>query len=178
MDCAYQAFLFFTISWSLIKLMSIESVMPSNYLIFCCPLLLSSMFPASGSFPMSQFFTPSGQSIVASGSALVLPMYIQAWFPLKLTVLIPLLSKRLSRGFSRTTIQKHQFINTAFFVVHLPHPYMTTGKPQALIIQTFVSKVIFLLFNTLSRFVIAFLPRSKCLFISKLQSWSVVILEP
>ena len=135
-------------------------------------------FPASWSFPVSQFFPRGGQSIGASASASILPMNIQDWFSLGLTALTFLLSKGLSRGFSSTTIQKHHFVNTACFIVHLLHPYMTTGKPQALIIQTFVSKVLFLLFNTLSRFVIAFLPRSKCLLISKLQSWSAVILEP
>ena len=75
---ACQASLSFTISWSLLKLMSVESVMPSSYLIFCCPLFLPpSVFPASGSFPMSQLFTSGGQSIGASALASVLPMNIQ-----------------------------------------------------------------------------------------------------
>ena len=73
---ARQAFLFITNSQSLLKLMSIESVMPSNYLILCHPLLLPSIFPASESFPKSQFFTSGGQSIGASASASVLPMNI------------------------------------------------------------------------------------------------------
>ena len=98
------------ISQSLLKLMSIESVIPSNHLILCCPLLLlPQSFPASGSFPMSQFFTSGGQSIKASASASVLPMNIQDWFPLGLTGLISLQSKGLSRVFSSSTIQKHQF---------------------------------------------------------------------
>ena len=83
---ACQASLSFTISWSLLKLMSIELVMPSSHLILCCPLfILPSIFPASGSFQMSQFFASGGQSIGASVSASVLPMNIQGWFPLGLT---------------------------------------------------------------------------------------------
>ena len=89
------------------KLMSIESVMPSNHLILCHPrLLLPSIFPASGSFLMSQLFTSGGQSIRASASAL--PMNIQDWFSLGLTGLISLQSKRLSGIFSNTTVQKYQ----------------------------------------------------------------------
>ena len=95
---------------SLLKLVSIETVMPSNHLILCCPLLLlSSIFPASGSFPMSQFFAKGGQSIWASASATVHPMNIQDWFPLVWTSLISLQFKRLSRVFSSTTVQNHQF---------------------------------------------------------------------
>ena len=80
---AHQASLSITNSQSLLKLISIESVMPSNHLILCCHLLLPpSSFPASGSFPVSQFFTSGGQSIGVSASASVLPMNIQGWFPL------------------------------------------------------------------------------------------------
>ena len=102
----------FTISWSLLKLVSIESVMPSNY-----PTTLSSVtpfssspwsFPASGSFPMSQCFASGGQSIGASASASVLPMNIQGWFPLGSTSLISLQSKGFSNVFS-STVWKHQF---------------------------------------------------------------------
>ena len=93
---ACQASLSFTICWSLLKLMSIESMMPSNHLILCGPLpLLHSASPASGSFPMSWLFTSSGQSIGVSASASVLPMNIQGWFPLGLTGLVSLLSKTL-----------------------------------------------------------------------------------
>ena len=92
-----QAFLFFTISWSLFKPMSIESVMPSNHLILCSPLLLlPSSFPASGSFLMRWVFTSGGQRIGASASASVLPKNVQGWFPLGLTGLISLQSKGLS----------------------------------------------------------------------------------
>ena len=91
--------------------MSVESVMPSNYLILCCPLLLLPSFPESGSFPMSQFFASGGQSIGASASASVLPINIQGWCPLGLTGLLSLQSKGLSRDFSNTTVQKQHFFS-------------------------------------------------------------------
>ena len=102
---ACQASLSFTSSWTLLKRMSIESVMPSTHLILFFPFssCLQS-FPASGVFPVSQLFASSGQSIGASAS--VLPMNVQDWFPLGLTGLISLLSKGLSRVFSSSTIQK------------------------------------------------------------------------
>ena len=96
-------------------------------------------FPASGSFPMSQFFPSSGQSIGASAS--VLPMNIQNWFPLGLPDWISLQSKGFLRVFSNTTVHKHQLFSSAFFIVQLSHPYMTTGKTIALTRRTFVSKV-------------------------------------
>ena len=137
-------------------------------------------FPESGSFQMNQFFASGAQSIGVSASASVLPMNIQDWFPLGLIGWISLQSKGLSRVFSSPTVQKHQLILqcSVFFMVRLSHPYMTTGKTIALTRQTFVSKAMPLLFNILSRFVIAFLPRSKHLLISWLQSLSAVILEP
>ena len=116
---------------------------------------------------MSQFFPSGGQSIGASASTLVLPMNIQDWFLLGWTGLISLQSKRFSRVFSNTTVQKHQFFS---FIVQLAHPYMTTGKTKALTRWTFVDKVLSLLFNMLSRLIITFLPRSKHLLISWLQS--------
>ena len=112
---AHQACLSITISWSLLKVTSIESVMPSNHFILCSPLLLSPQsFPASGSFLMSQFFTSGGQSFRVSASAWVLPMNIQDWFPLGWTGWISLQSKGLSRVFSNTTLQKHQFFGPSF----------------------------------------------------------------
>ena len=97
-----QAYLSLTISRSLPKFTSIESVMPSNHLILCHPFCsCPQSFPASGSFPMSQLFASGGQSIRASAS--VLPMNIQGWFPLGLTDLISLKSRGLSRVFSNTT---------------------------------------------------------------------------
>ena len=126
---------------------------------------------------MSRLFISGGQSTGASASASVLPMTIQGWFHLGLTSLISLLSKGLSRVCSSTTV--HQFFSAQpSLCSNYHHVYRTTGKTIALTIQTFVSKVMSLLFNTLSRFAIAFLPRSRCLLISWLQSPSVVILEP
>ena len=93
--------------------MSTESMMLSNHLILCWPFSVSLQpFPASGSFPVSHLFTSGGQSTEASASASVLPMNIQGWFPLGWTGLISLLSKGLSRVFSSTTVQKHQFFST------------------------------------------------------------------
>ena len=136
-------------------------------------------FPASGSFQVSQLFASGGQSIGASASASVLPMNTQGWFPLGLTGWISLqfqgtLKSLLQHQSSKASIPWL----SAFFMVQLPHLYMTTGKTIALTIWTFVSKVMSLLFNTLSRFVIAFLPRSNHLLISWLQSPSARILEP
>ena len=105
---AHQASLSFTVSQTLLRLMSIELVMPSNHLILCYPLLfLPSIFSSIRVFAVSRLFTSSGQSIGASAS--VLPVNIQGWFPLGLTGLISLLFKGLSRVFSGTTVQKHQF---------------------------------------------------------------------
>ena len=106
---AHDASLSSTVSRSLLKLMSAESVMPSNHLIFCHPLLLlPSIFPSIRVFS-NELFESGGQSIGAAASALVLPVNIQSWFPLELTGLISLQSKGLSRVFSSTTVWKHQF---------------------------------------------------------------------
>ena len=107
-----QASLSVTNSRSLLKLMSIELVMPSNHLILCrslssCP----QSFPASGSFQVSQLFAQGSQSIEVSASTSVLPMNIQDWFPLRWTGWISLQSKGFSRVFSNTTVQKHQFFS-------------------------------------------------------------------
>ena len=99
-------------SWGLLKVMYIKSAMPSNHLILCVPFSSHlQSFPASGSFQMSQFFASGGQSTGVSDSALVLPMNIQDWFPLGWTGWVSLKSKGLSRVFSNTTVQKHQFFN-------------------------------------------------------------------
>ena len=154
--------------------------MPSNHLILCRPFSsYFQSFPASGSFPMSRLFTSGGQSIGASAAAPVLPMNIQGWLPLGLTGLDNLL---IVQGTIKSLIQNHSWkasvlLHSAFFNVQLSHPYMTTGKTIALIRRTFVGKVMPLLLNTFSSFVIAFLPRSKHLFISW-WSPSTVILEP
>ena len=151
--------------------------MPSNHLILCRPLLLlTSVFPSIWVFSSESVLVSCGQSIGTSAPASVLPMNIQDWFPLGLTDLISLQFKGLS------SLLKHHFksISSAlsFLIVQLSHPYMTTGKTIALTRQIFVGKVMSLLFNMLSRLVIAFLPRCKCLLISWLQSPSAVILEP
>ena len=124
---------------------------------------------------MSQLFA---KVIGVSASASVLPMNIQDWSPLGWTGWISLQSKGLSRVFSNTTVQKHQFFGPQLSSQSNSHPYMTTGKTIALTRWTFVGKVISLLFNVLSRLVIPFLPRSKHLLISWLQSPSALILEP
>ena len=137
-------------------------------------------FPASGSFPMNQFFTSRGQRIGILASASVLPMNIQDWFLLGWTSWISLQSKGLSRVFSNTTVQNHQFFGSqlSLYIVQLAQTYMTIGKTIALTRQTFVGKVMSLLFNMLSRLVLTFLPRSKRLLISWMQSPRAVILEP
>ena len=110
---ARQASLSITNSWSSLRLMFIESVMPSNHLILCHPLLLPpSSSPASRSFQMSQFYTSGGQIIGVSASTSVLPMNIQDWFPWGWSVWNSLQSKGLSRVFSNTTDEKHQFFGT------------------------------------------------------------------
>ena len=111
MDCSMSGSPCFTISRNLLKLMSIELVMPSNHLILCHPLAprLQS-FPASGSFPMSRLFASGDQNLRASALASVLPMNIQDWFPLGLIGLISLLSKGLSRFFSSITTWKHMVL--------------------------------------------------------------------
>ena len=132
-----------------------SSVIPSSHL---------QSFPASGSYQMSQFFPSGDQSIGVSASASVLSMNIQDWFPLGWTGWISLQCKGLSRVFSNHSSKASTLRRSAFFIVQLSHLYMTTGKTTALTRRTFVGKVMSLLFNMLSRLVIAFLPRSKRLF--------------
>ena len=132
----------------------------SNHLLLCCAhILLCSSFLASGSSPMRWLFPSGGQSIGTSAS--VLPMNIQDRFPLGLTGWICLLSEELKKLLQHYSLKTSILWHSAFFIIQLSHPYMTTGKTIALTIQTLVVKVISLLFNMLSRFVIAFLPKSK-----------------
>ena len=128
-------------------------------------------FPTSGSFQMSQLFTSGGQNIGVSASTLVLPMNTQDWFPLGWTGWISLqpLKSLIQHHSSKASI----LLCLAFFKVQLSHLYITTGKTIAR--GTFVGTVMSLIFNMLSRFVKAFLPRSKCLLILWLQSPSSVI---
>ena len=134
-------------------------------------------FPASGSFPMSQFFTSSDQywrfsfSISPSNEYSGLISFRIDWFDL--LAIQGTLKILLQHHSSKASVLQC----SAFFIVQLSHPHMTTGKTIALTRQTFVGKVMSLLFNVLSRLVIAFLPRSKCLIISWLQSPSAGILS-
>ena len=117
MDCSTPTSLFITNSQTLLKLMSIKSVMPSNHLILCCPLLLlPSIFPSIRVFLKESVLHLRWPSIGVSASAPVFPMSTQDWFPLRLTGLISLQSKGLSRVFSNTTVQKHLFFSTQPFL--------------------------------------------------------------
>ena len=173
-----------SVSWQ-IDGETVERVTDFIFLQWCHPAISSSVvpfssglqsLPASGSFPMSQLFAWRGQGIGASAS--VLPMKTQDWSLLGWTGWISLQSKGLSRVFSNTTVQKHQFFSAQLSSVQLSHPYMTTVKTIALIRRTFVGKVMSLLLNMLSRLFITFLPRVKRLLISWLRSPSAMILEP
>ena len=167
-------------SQSLLKLMSIESVMPSNHLILYRPLLLlPSIFPSIRVFSnesalhirWSEYWSFSF-SISPSNEYAGLISFRMDW--LDLLAVQGTLKSLLQCHSTNTSVLRC----SAFFIVQLSHPYVTTGKTIALTRQTFVSKVTSLLFNMLSRLVIAFLPRSKRLLISWLQSPSEVILEP
>ena len=146
MYCSMPGFLSFTISKSLLKLMSIELMMPSNHLILCCPLSsCPQSFPSSRAFPISQLFASGGQTIGVSPLASVLPMNIQDWFPLGLTVWSPW-SPRDSQESSPAS--QFKSINSSALSL-LYGPTLTsvhnTRKSIALTRQTFVSKVTFLL---------------------------------
>ena len=138
---AHQASLFVTISPSLFKLISIESVMPSNHIIHRHPLLLlPSVFPRI-KVPTSTLFQSGGQSIETSASASVLPMNIHGWFPLELTGLISLLPKGLSRVFSTTTIAKHQFFGAQLSLWSSSHIHIgLLGKPSLWLHRSLLAK--------------------------------------
>ena len=178
-NAARQASLSITNSWSLLKFISIASVMPSNCLILCHHLLLPpSIFP----------------SIRVFSNELVLHIRWPKYWSFSFSISpsnenLELISFRIDVGYpcsprdSKSLIQHHSskasiLRCSAFFIVQLSHPYITTGKTIALTRWTFVGKVMSLLFNMLSRLIIAFIPRSKSLLISWLQSLSAVILEP
>ena len=160
--------------------MSIESVMPSNHLILCRPLLLPpSIFPSIRVFSNVSAlrirwpkYWSFSLSISSSNEYSGLISYRTDW--LDLLAVQGTLKSLLQHQSSKASILQC----SVFFIVQLSYPYMTVGKTIALTRWTFVGKVISLLFNMLSRFVIAFLPRSKHLLISWLQSPSAVILEP
>ena len=154
--------------------------MPSNHLIFCCPLLLlPSIFPSIRVFSNESAlrirqpkYWSFSISISPSNEYSGLVSFRMDWFDL--LAVQGTLKSLLQHHSSKASILQC----SAFFMVQLSHPYMTTGKTRALTIQIFVDKVMSLLFNMLSRLVITFLPRSKLLLISWLQSPSAVILEP
>ena len=165
MDCSTPGLPVHHQPWSLLKLMSIKSTMPTNHLILHHPLLLlPSIFPSIRSFP-------------ASKESVVCLRWPKCWsFSISPSnEHSGLISLRISwfdvlavQGTLKSLLQHHSskasiFQCSAFFIVQLSHPYMTIGKTIALTRQSFVSKVMSLFFNMLSRFVIAFLPRSKCL---------------
>ena len=127
---AHQASLSITSSWSLLKLMSTKSVMPSNHLVLCHPLLLlPSIFPSIRVFSSESILRIRWPSIGVSASASVFPMNIQDWFPLGLTDWISLQSKGLSKSLLQHHSSKASILRrSAFFTVQLSHPYMTTGK--------------------------------------------------
>ena len=177
---AHQASLSITNFYSLLKLMSIESVMPSNHLIFCCPLLfLPSIFPSIRVFSNESVlrirwpkYWSFSFSISPSNEYSGLISFRMDW--LDLLAVQGTLNSLLQHHSSKASILRC----SAFFMVQLSHPYMTTGKTVALTRWTVFGKVRSLFFNMLSSLVITFLPRSKCLLISWLQSPSAVILEP
>ena len=160
--------------------MSIESVMPSNYLILCHPLLLPpSIFPSIRIFSNESVlhirwpkYWSFGFNISPFNEYSGLISFRMDW--LDLLAVQGTLKSLLQHHSSKVSIFRH----SAFFIVQLSHPYITTGKTIALIRWTFVDKVMSLLFNMLSRLAMTFLPRSKRLLISWLQSPSAVILEP
>ena len=179
---ACQASLSIINTQSLLRLTSIESVMPSNHLILCHPLLLlPSIFPSIRVFSKEAILHnrwPKYWSFSFSFSISPSNEYSGL-----ISFRIDWLDLLAVQGTLKSLLQHHSSMalilrRSAFFMVQLSHPYMTTGKTIAVTRQTFVGKVMSLLFNMLSRLVIAFLPRSKCLFISWLQSPSSVILEP
>ena len=159
--------------------MSIESMMPSNHLILCHPLLLPSIFPSIRVFSSEsalcirwpKYWSFSFNTSPSNEYSGLISFRIDRF---DLLAVQGTLSSLLQYCSSKASILQH----SAFFMVQLSHPYMTTGKTIALTIRTFVSKIMSLLFNMLSRLVIAFIPRSKRLLISWLQSSSIAVLEP
>ena len=176
---AHQASLSITNSQSLLKLMSIESMMPSNHLICCSLLLPPSIFPSIRVFSNESVlcirwpkYWSLSFNISPSNEYSGLISFRMDW--LDLLAVQGTLERLLQHHSSKTSILPC----SSFFIVQLSHPYITTGKTIVLTRWTFVGKIMSLLFNTLSRLVISFLPMSKRLLISWLQSPSAVILEP
>ena len=175
-----QASLSITNSWSLLRLMSIEGVMPSNHLMLCHPLLLlPSILPNIRIFSNESVLHIRGPKYWSFSFSIIPSKEIPGLISFRMDSLDLLavqgtLKSLFQHHSSKASVLQH----SVFFIVHLSHPYMTTGKTIALTRWTFVGKVMSLLFNMLSRLVITLLPRSKPLLISWLQSPSAVILEP
>ena len=176
MHCSTPDFLSFTISRSLLKFMSIESVIPSNHLILCCPLILfpsirvfSNELALSIRWPKYWSFS---FSISPSNECSGLISFKIDWFDL------PSSQETLKSLLQHYSLKASFLQCSDFFMAQLSHLYMNTGKNIDLTIWTFVSKVMSLLFNMVFRFVIAFLPRNRHILILWLQSPSIVILEP
>ena len=177
---ARQASLSITNSWSLPELMSIELVMPSNHLILCRPLLLLPFI-----FPSIRVFANESALCIRLRKYWIFSFNISPSneHPGLVSFMMDWLDLFAVQGTLKSLLQHHNsktsiLWRSAFFTVQLSYPYMTTGKTIALTRRTFVDKVMSLLYNTLSRLVINFLPGSKCFLISWLQSPSAVILEP
>ena len=179
MNCSTPGFpVHHQLPWSLLQLMSIESVMPSNHLVLCRPLLLPSIFPSIRVFsnePVLHIRWPKYWSFSFSISP-------SNEYPRMISFRMDCLDLVAVQGTLKSLLQHHSLkasiLWRSAFRVQLSHPYVTTGKTIALTRWVFVGKEISLLFNMLSRLVITFLPRSKRLLISWLQSPSAVILEP
>ena len=180
MDCSTQASLSITNSWSLLKLMSIESVMPSNHLILCRPLLLpSSTFPSIRAFSNQSVLYISWPKYWSFSFSISPSNEYSGLICFRMNGLYLLAVQGTLKSFLQYHSSKASILwHSAFFIVQLTHPYMTTGKTITLTTQTFVGKAMSLLFNMLSRLVITFLPRSKYLLILWWQSPSAVTLEP
>src|SRR5574339_182697 len=162
------------------RLTSIESVMPSSHLILCCPLLLLPPIPPSIRVFSSESTLRIRWPKYWSFSFSIIP---SKGHPGLISFRMDWLDVLAVQGTLKTLLQHHSskasiLWRLIFFTVQISHPYMTTGKTIALTRRTFVGKVMSLLLNMLSRLVITFLPRNKCLLISWLQSLSAVILEP
>ena len=177
---ALQASLFITSSQTLLKLTSIELVMPSNHLILCCPLLLlPSIFPSIRVFSNESALHIRWPNYWSVSFSISPSSEYSGLISLRMDWLDVLAAQGTLKGLLQHHSSKASILQcSAFFIVQLSHPYMTTGKTVALTRRTFVGKVMSLLFKVLSRLVITLLPRSKHLLILWLRSPSAVILEP
>ena len=174
-----QTFLSFPISWSLLRRKSTQSVMPSNHVILCHPLFLPSVFLSIRVFSNESVLHIRWSKYWSFSFSISPSNEYSGLISFRMDCLDLLVVQGTRKSLLQHHTSKASILQcSASFRVQLSHPYMTTGKTIALTRRTFVGKVMSLLFNMLCRLVIAFLPRSKCLLISWLQSPSAVILEP